>query len=75
MQLIASQVLGTQSFRGAGERWEVLLSKLADGVEIAADGGLRIVAPLQFFQHALAKWGHRNLLPMTTHPKRRDSLP
>jgi hypothetical protein len=42
-----------------------VLCKLLDGTEIATDSGRRVVAPLKLVQHALAKWGHRNLLPMT----------
>ena len=33
--------------------------------DVGIDGGLRVVAPLQFFQHALPRSSHRNLLPMT----------
>src|SRR5271154_3705212 len=45
-----------------------VFGKLPDRTEIAADRGRRVVAPLKLVQHALAKWGHGNLLPMTTHP-------
>src|SRR5580698_10135134 len=45
-----------------------VLGKMAYGAEIASNGGWRVVAPLKLVQHALAKWGHRNLLPMTSHP-------
>jgi hypothetical protein len=34
--------------------------------DVAADRVRRIVAPMKIFQRAFTKWGHRNLLPMTT---------
>src|SRR5271156_3477761 len=45
-----------------------VFGKLPDRTEIAADRGRRVVAPLKLVEHALAKWGHGNLLPMTSHP-------
>src|SRR5271170_6460630 len=57
-------MLSAQLLRRAME----VFGKLPDRTEIAADRGRRVVAPLKLVQHALAKWGHGNLLPMTTHP-------
>src|SRR5271170_4960945 len=57
-------MLSAQLLRRAME----VFGKLPDRTEIAADRGRRVVAPLKLVEHALAKWGHGNLLPMTTHP-------
>jgi|SRR5271166_1522767 len=39
--------------------------ELLNREDVGIDRGLRVVAPLKFFQHALPKSSHRNLLPMT----------
>src|SRR5277367_3566293 len=57
-------MLSAQLLRRAME----VFGKLPDRTEIAADRGRRVVAPLKLVEHALAKWGHGNLLPMTSHP-------
>ena len=36
-----------------------------DREDVAARGRRRIVATLEFLQHASTKWGHRNLLSVT----------
>jgi hypothetical protein len=64
VSLIAAQVLGAQLLRRAME----VLGELLDCTQIATDRGRCVVAALKLVQHALAKWGHRNLLPMTSHP-------
>jgi hypothetical protein len=43
-----------------------------DGVKVTIDGGLSVVATLQFLEHDLAKMGHRetslSLYPKLDHP-------
>jgi hypothetical protein len=35
--------------------------KMFDGVKVTIDGGLSVVAALEFFEHDLAKMGHREV--------------
>src|SRR2546421_11403600 len=42
-----------------------MFGELAYSENVAANRFGRVVSTLEFFQHALAKWGHRNLLSWT----------
>jgi hypothetical protein len=45
-----------------------MLGEPLDGLDVVLDGGLGVVAPLEFVQHRLAEMGHRNLLVTHTLP-------
>src|SRR5260370_31733933 len=61
--LFRSQFVATHLFG----RTVKVLGKLPHRTDVAADRIRGIVAPPEIVQHALTEWGHRNLLPMTTH--------
>jgi len=45
-----------------------MLREPLDGLDVVLNGGLSVVAPLEFVQHGLAKMGDRNLLVNHTLP-------
>jgi hypothetical protein len=47
-----------------------MLREPLDGLDVVLDGGGRVVAPLEFFQHHASEMGHRNLLVTQTLPDR-----
>src|SRR5260370_40936262 len=65
MELITSQLFGAHLLGRATE----VLGKVWYRSDVAADRIGGIVAPPEVVQHALTKWGHRTLLPMTTQAK------
>jgi hypothetical protein len=46
------------------ERWLIYTGpvnrSLGDVTEVQSNGSGTVVAPLEFFQHALSEWGHHN---------------
>ena len=51
-----------------------MLCEPLDGLDVVLNGGLGVVAPLEFVQHRLAEMGHRNLLVTHTLPDRSSGL-
>ena len=45
-----------------------VLRESLDGLDVVVNGGLGVVAPLEFLQHRLSEMGHRNLLVTHTLP-------
>jgi hypothetical protein len=45
-----------------------MLGESLDGLEVIVNGGLRVIAPLEFLQHRLSEMGHRYLLVTHTLP-------
>jgi hypothetical protein len=45
-----------------------MLREPLDGLDVVLNGRRRVVAPLEFVQHGLAKMGHGNLLVTHTLP-------
>jgi hypothetical protein len=37
-----------------------MFSELGNVTEVQSNGSGTVVAPLEFFQHALSQWGHHN---------------
>src|SRR5271166_5381843 len=56
--LVLADVLRAQLIGGTVE----VPGEVFDGVNVTIDGGLSVVATLQFFEHDLAKMGHREIL-------------
>src|SRR5271166_846438 len=56
--LVLANVLRTQLIGGTVE----VPGEVFDGANVTIDGGLRVVTTLKFFEHDLAKMGHREIL-------------
>jgi hypothetical protein len=61
LELIAAQFLAAHRFGRGGRNTRQTLH----GTDIAADRVRSLVAPPEIIQHALTKWGHKNLLPVS----------
>src|SRR5271166_5916374 len=67
--LVLADVLRAQLIGGTVE----IPGEMFDGVKVTIDGGLSVVATLQFLEHDLAKMGHREIL--LSLPATLDQLP
>jgi hypothetical protein len=55
-QLVLTNILGPELIG----RTMKMFSELGDVPEVQSNGSRRVVSPLEFFQHALSKWGCHN---------------
>jgi hypothetical protein len=59
-RLVFADAFRTQLVRRSVE----VPGEMLNGMNVAIDGGLSVIATLEFFEHHLAKMGHRDLLSL-----------